>query len=172
MPIAHYGALLLLFPCPNFSRKYRKSPAPLCALSKLADIVVNPSKNSILMKRKTPISASARLKSPNNPPRGRYRTGGLGDAVLKVQQTSEAQFHGPLEENPDAIIIVDLCHFGVARYCAGHPYRSRAVRTYRRLALQTLSSLNPLSPTAQVVVLRHLHSTPSRASLQRHVVYF
>jgi PAS domain S-box-containing protein len=107
MPIAHYGALLLLLPCPNFSRKYRKSPSPLCALSKLADIVVNPSKNSILMKRKTPISTRARLKSPNNPPRGRYRTGGLGSAALKVQQTSEAQFHGLLEENPDAIIIVD-----------------------------------------------------------------
>jgi PAS domain S-box-containing protein len=107
MPIAHYGALLLLLPCPNFSRKYRKSPSPLCALSKLADIVVNPSKNSILMKRKTPISTRARLKSPNNPPRGRYRTDGLGDAALKVQQTSEAQFHGLLEENPDAIIIVD-----------------------------------------------------------------
>jgi PAS domain S-box-containing protein len=107
MPIAHYGALLLLLPCPNFSRKYRKSPSPLCALSKLADIVVNPSKNSILMKRKTPISTRARLKSPDNPPRGRYRTGGLGSAALKVQQTSEAQFHGLLEENPDAIIIVD-----------------------------------------------------------------
>ena len=59
------------------------------------------------MKRKTPISTKARLKSPNNPPRGRYRTGGLGSAALKVQQTSEAQFHGLLEENPDAIIIVD-----------------------------------------------------------------
>ena len=59
------------------------------------------------MKRKTPISTRARLKSPNNPPRGRYRTGGLDDAALKVQQTSEAQFHGLLEENPDAIIIVD-----------------------------------------------------------------
>ena len=58
------------------------------------------------MKRKTPISTRARLKSPNNPPRGRYRTGGLDDAALKVQQTSEAQFHGLLEENPDAIIIV------------------------------------------------------------------
>ena len=64
-------------------------------------------KNSILMKRKPPISTRARLKSPNNPPRGRYRTGGLDDAALKVQQTSEAQFHGLLEENPDAIIIVD-----------------------------------------------------------------
>ena len=106
IPIAHYGALLLLLPCPNFSKKYRKSPSPLCALSKLADIVVNPLKNSILMKRKPPISTRARLKSPNNPPRGRYRTGGLDDAALKVQQTSEAQFHGLLEENPDAIIIV------------------------------------------------------------------
>jgi hypothetical protein len=26
MPIAHYGALLLLLPCPNFSRKYRIEP--------------------------------------------------------------------------------------------------------------------------------------------------
>ena len=59
------------------------------------------------MKRKTPISTRARLKSPNNPPRGRYRTGGLGSAALKVQQTSEAQFYELLEENPDAIIIVD-----------------------------------------------------------------
>ena len=107
MPIAHYGALLLLLPRPNFARKYRKSPSPLCALSKLADIVVNPSKNSILMKRKSPISTRARLKSPNNPARGRYRAGGLDDAALKVLQTSEAQFHGLLEENPDAIVIVD-----------------------------------------------------------------
>ena len=59
------------------------------------------------MKRKTPISTTGRLKSPDNPPRGRYRTGGLGDPALKVQQMSEAQFHGLLEENPDAIIIVD-----------------------------------------------------------------
>ena len=107
MPIAHYGALLLLLPCPNFSRENRKSPSPLCALSKVADIVVNPSKNSVLMKKKTPISTRRRLESPNNPPRGRYRTGGVGDAALKVQQMSEAQFHGLLEENPDAIIIVD-----------------------------------------------------------------
>jgi PAS domain-containing protein len=39
--------------------------------------------------------------------RHRYQTGWLGDAAGKVQQMSEAQFHGLLEENPDTIIIVD-----------------------------------------------------------------
>jgi hypothetical protein len=63
--------------------------------------------NCALMKRKTPISTTGRLKTPDNPARGRYRTGWLGDAARKVQQMSEAQFHGFLEENPDAIIIVD-----------------------------------------------------------------
>ena len=63
--------------------------------------------NCALMKRKTPISTTGRLKTPDNLARGRYRTGWLGDAARKVQQMSEAQFHGFLEENPDAIIIVD-----------------------------------------------------------------
>src|SRR5476651_2675756 len=105
MPIAHYGALLLLLSCQNCSRKYRKSPLPLCALSKLADIVVNPSKNSVLMKRKTPISTTGRLKSPDNPARGSYPTDWLADATARL--SSEAQFHGFLEESPDAVIIVD-----------------------------------------------------------------
>jgi PAS domain S-box-containing protein len=60
-----------------------------------------------LIKRKTPISTTGRLKTPKNPARSRYRIGRLGDAARKVQQMSEAQFHGLLEENPDAIIIVD-----------------------------------------------------------------
>lgn len=51
-----------------FQKNNRKSPSPLCALSKLADIVVNPSKDSTLMKKKTPISTRRRLESPNNPP--------------------------------------------------------------------------------------------------------
>ena len=63
--------------------------------------------NCALMKRKTPISTTGRRKTPDNPARDRYRTGWLGDAARKVQQMSEAQFHGLLEENPDAIIIVD-----------------------------------------------------------------
>jgi PAS domain S-box-containing protein len=40
-------------------------------------------------------------------PQGGYRTGWFGDAARKAQEMSEDQFHGFLEENPDAIIIVD-----------------------------------------------------------------
>jgi PAS domain S-box-containing protein len=57
------------------------------------------------MKRKTPISTTGRFKTPDNPARGRYRTDWLADA--KATLSSEAQFHGFLEESPDAKIIVD-----------------------------------------------------------------
>ena len=59
------------------------------------------------MKRTAPISTTGRLKTPDSPARGRSRTGWLGDSAGKAQQMSEAQFHGFLEENPDAVIIVD-----------------------------------------------------------------
>jgi PAS domain S-box-containing protein len=57
------------------------------------------------MKRKTPISTMRRLKTPDNPARGSYRTDWPVDAHARL--SSEAQFHSFLEENPDAIIIVD-----------------------------------------------------------------
>lgn len=44
---------------------------------------------------------------PDDPARARFRTNWLGDAARQAQQMSEAQFHALLEENPDAIIIVD-----------------------------------------------------------------
>lgn len=59
------------------------------------------------MTRKAPISKTERIKIRDNPDRGRYRTDWLGDAACEVQELSEIQFHGLLEENPDAIVIVD-----------------------------------------------------------------
>jgi len=63
--------------------------------------------NCALMKRKTPISTTGRPKTTDNPGRVSDLSGRFGDAARQVQQISEAQFHGFLEEHPDAIIIVD-----------------------------------------------------------------
>ena len=60
-----------------------------------------------MMKGKTPIATTGRLKTPDNPARGSYRTGWLADAERKAQQMSGAQFRGFLEASPDAVIVVD-----------------------------------------------------------------
>ncbi len=60
------------------------------------------------MESKTFNSKAVRLKkTPDKQARRGYRADWLGDAAGKVQQMSQAQFHGLLEENPDTIIIVD-----------------------------------------------------------------
>jgi PAS domain S-box-containing protein len=58
-----------------------------------------------LTKRKTTISTTGRPKTTDNPVRGSYPTDWLADANARV--SNEAQFHGFLEESPDAIIIAD-----------------------------------------------------------------
>src|ERR1022692_3814916 len=89
----------------SLPRKYRKGPSPLCALSNLSVFVVKRWESCAFMMRKTPISTTGRFKTPDNPARGRYRTDWLADANATL--SSEAQFHGFLEENPDAVVIVD-----------------------------------------------------------------
>lgn len=51
--------------------------------------------------------ATGCLKAPDFPGQIRFRTGRNGDSARKAQPMSEAQLHGYLEENPDAVIIVD-----------------------------------------------------------------
>ena len=46
-------------------------------------------------------------EAPDNSTRCRNRIGRLSGAGTKARQMSDAQFHGYLEENPDAMIIVD-----------------------------------------------------------------
>jgi PAS domain S-box-containing protein len=60
-----------------------------------------------MMMKSTPNSTTGRLKTPDDPARARFRTNWLDDAARQAQQMSEIQFHALLEENPDAIIIVD-----------------------------------------------------------------
>ena len=57
------------------------------------------------MMRETPNSTTRRPKTARNPARGGYPTDWLADANARL--SSEAQFHGFLEESPDAVIIVD-----------------------------------------------------------------
>jgi PAS domain S-box-containing protein len=59
------------------------------------------------MTRKAPISKSHRTKIRDKPEGSRNRTDWLGDAARDIQEMSEAQLHELLEENPDAIVIVD-----------------------------------------------------------------
>ena len=59
------------------------------------------------MLRKAPNLTMGSLKASDHPARSRHRVGWLGDAARNVQQMSETQFHGLLEENPDGIIIVE-----------------------------------------------------------------
>jgi len=66
-----------------------------------------PSESRALMTRKISISKTERTKIRDKPDWGRHRSDWLDGAARRVQEVSEAQFHGLLEENPDAIVIVD-----------------------------------------------------------------
>jgi PAS domain S-box-containing protein len=57
------------------------------------------------MMRKMPNSTTRRPKTTDNSARGGYPANWLADANAEL--SSEAQFHGFLEESPDGIIIVD-----------------------------------------------------------------
>jgi PAS domain S-box-containing protein len=74
-------------------------------LSNLSVFVVKRRESCAFMKRKTPISTTERFNPPDNPAWGRYRTDWLAEANATF--SSEAQFHGFLEESPDAKIIID-----------------------------------------------------------------
>lgn len=67
--------------------------------------VKRPSESCALIKRKTTISTRERPKTTDNPGRISDLSDWLADANAGL--SSEAQFHGFLEESPDAIIIVD-----------------------------------------------------------------
>ena len=53
-----------------FQKKYRKSPSPLCALSKLADIVVDPSKKQLLDEEENANFNKGAAQEPKQPAPG------------------------------------------------------------------------------------------------------
>ncbi len=100
----HYASTLPALPRIDSNQRGTDRPGETLQFETPAERVQRPSESCALIERKTTISDAERPKTTGKP----GQVSDLSDWLdAKAGLSSEAQFHGFLEESPDAIVIVD-----------------------------------------------------------------